>query len=590
MQPKPSMRRLTVEPPSFPSRFDDMEDLDKTLEQLQVYAYQLKAGRNATFNSMLRLPVDVIVEIFLQLANLHYPSDGRGTFKGYPYRWLSIMHVCKAWRNTALRIPLLWSYIVWYGIPARVEEFLHRSGDCPLTIVPSQEECPQSFYSPLRYGTSNTLNAAFIAEYAHRLREVRDIYLQTPHSNLSTTSKAMLPILHSLCASRRGVVGSYASTVVASHLAHLTVEHVNLASLPSLRILIGPTLTTLRVWFRDNQGAIPSQEWANALKEAISLEELWIGGSLRFQPDIEMNLAPTCRVILPKLRKLDLAPSTAESFRSCTDFLAHLACPPDVHVKLRSAENPNISREVFQLVSGRVSAFWARDNMRQHPKISSVSWGSSPRQILRFCEIATPSVLQAVDRWWCTPTPETITGAVTYKFYRTDPASSRYPPALSLCFKFGWREAYSLRKQRYLFEFPEFPLFSDLTHLTLDHLSAATSAWHGIAANCRAVTHLRIISPNLGEIENLITVLVSGHRQSPETIYLPQLEVLGIWTKKLGVNPLPRPDTRDPLEKAGRPIPKRLANALCFRKRRGLGPTVLQINGRDQSIPMEDNN
>ncbi|KAF9525264.1 hypothetical protein CPB83DRAFT_897136 [Crepidotus variabilis] len=83
--------------------------------------------------SILRLPADVLLEIFLLVRDIskRHAIDGAVVVG---HEWLRISHVCHLWRDVALRAPQLWSNII---IPARgpfrwSQEMLERSGHAVL--------------------------------------------------------------------------------------------------------------------------------------------------------------------------------------------------------------------------------------------------------------------------------------------------------------------------------------------------------------------------------------------------------------------------------------------------------------------------
>lgn len=89
-----------------------------------------------TINNLF--PTEIIGEIFLWVVREHrsvytdsfgWPSDVD------PHGWLGITHVCRRWRYIAVNLNELWTlFVIAPGNKARLEEFIRRSNQSPLTI------------------------------------------------------------------------------------------------------------------------------------------------------------------------------------------------------------------------------------------------------------------------------------------------------------------------------------------------------------------------------------------------------------------------------------------------------------------------
>lgn len=63
-----------------------------------------------------------------------FPADYAAAYSPRPYSWITLTHVCKAWRHLALSDSSLWTHIA-FTRPEVAQEVVNRSGDRPLTIT-----------------------------------------------------------------------------------------------------------------------------------------------------------------------------------------------------------------------------------------------------------------------------------------------------------------------------------------------------------------------------------------------------------------------------------------------------------------------
>ncbi|KAI0733434.1 hypothetical protein C8Q72DRAFT_813683 [Fomitopsis betulina] len=95
--------------------------IDKQLDQLRHSMRTLITNRNE-LAPVLRLPVELLSEIFVLNAATHEPDD---------LRWLHVASVCQYWRSVAIDSPRLWTCISFKAEPW-VALLLHRSKNMPL--------------------------------------------------------------------------------------------------------------------------------------------------------------------------------------------------------------------------------------------------------------------------------------------------------------------------------------------------------------------------------------------------------------------------------------------------------------------------
>ncbi|KAI0050021.1 hypothetical protein FA95DRAFT_1556145 [Auriscalpium vulgare] len=111
------------------ARLDSYEKIDK---QILVCADHdeirfLKAHRNA-LTPIARLPDALITTIFL-----FFRPEPIDSLKPSSSTWLSITHVCRAWRLASLECALLWTDIV-FDPPSLASAMLDRAKSAPLTV------------------------------------------------------------------------------------------------------------------------------------------------------------------------------------------------------------------------------------------------------------------------------------------------------------------------------------------------------------------------------------------------------------------------------------------------------------------------
>lgn len=103
-------------------------DIDDEIRRLNDYLCLLKSRRNSLCR-ISRLPPEVLSEVFLVFAEQLQVQD---RFK-VNFEWITITHVCRLWRETALQHGRLWGKIDLTK-PDRTEVFVDRSKGAPLAV------------------------------------------------------------------------------------------------------------------------------------------------------------------------------------------------------------------------------------------------------------------------------------------------------------------------------------------------------------------------------------------------------------------------------------------------------------------------
>ena len=101
-------------------------------------------GRINSIAPISKLPVEVLSEIFTQVAATHYANylECRYKMARYAvlppaYRWITISHVCRSWRNIALGAPRIWGHLILARATTASEEMFKRSKKAPLCVSAS---------------------------------------------------------------------------------------------------------------------------------------------------------------------------------------------------------------------------------------------------------------------------------------------------------------------------------------------------------------------------------------------------------------------------------------------------------------------
>ncbi|KAF9480808.1 hypothetical protein BDN70DRAFT_779421, partial [Pholiota conissans] len=101
-----------------------IQNIDYTVQQLEVYALGMKRQRNALV-SIGRLPPEVLSRVF-SFVREHSLKTATNESK---LRWLRVTQVSQHWRDVAIASPTLWTQIDNPIILYRswLEKFLERS-------------------------------------------------------------------------------------------------------------------------------------------------------------------------------------------------------------------------------------------------------------------------------------------------------------------------------------------------------------------------------------------------------------------------------------------------------------------------------
>ena len=103
-------------------------DIDSDIQRLNDCICSLKSRRNLLCR-ISRLPPEVLSQIFLVFAEQLQAQDRFKT----DFKWITITHVCRLWREIALRHGRLWGKID-SAREERARVFVERSNGAPLAV------------------------------------------------------------------------------------------------------------------------------------------------------------------------------------------------------------------------------------------------------------------------------------------------------------------------------------------------------------------------------------------------------------------------------------------------------------------------
>lgn len=246
MDPVVASSRRTFTPESLASARQSVEDdISHHLRRAQ----DLKCHLN-TLTYISVLPSELLREVFLHLAGIRGCGHLRPAYwrKRHPYRWIHVTHVCKQWREVALRCPTLWSHIAATTKVELVTAGLERSGALPLFVVLGQKprrtarsswEGPTSAWrSNIPTGMDTQITGKLVLS---QMQRIRTLWLSADPSHKVSLLKmlnAPAPLLESLL-----IIGNHADPA-SSCLEHDIERLLSRPDHPNLRRLHFQAFTT----------------------------------------------------------------------------------------------------------------------------------------------------------------------------------------------------------------------------------------------------------------------------------------------------------------------------------------------------------
>lgn len=110
----------------------------KHSEEWWFWFYPCSTGNQASHFPIPWLPPEILADIFYWYIIKVYRVGHTTLPYPNPYCWMAIRHVCRSWRQVALSVHKLSTYIC-LTCPAVVQDLLDRSGEMPLTVYGCRE-------------------------------------------------------------------------------------------------------------------------------------------------------------------------------------------------------------------------------------------------------------------------------------------------------------------------------------------------------------------------------------------------------------------------------------------------------------------
>ncbi|KAH9940823.1 uncharacterized protein BXZ73DRAFT_42496 [Epithele typhae] len=306
----------------------------KTIEaEIHIHASAISTlqTRYNALSPAVKLPPELLSEIFTHIAADCY--NERKTNSTSPvYKWITLGHVCRVWRNVALNTPRLWSRIVFTRKTEIIETMFSRSKKAPLWV--SAAIAPRDS----RLG--------FLEKIMVESSRLKEIQLLGPARSLqimATKWSEPADLLESLslsdsCSAEFGHFplsdGGVLPTLFSSETPHLRRLKIKWLSIAWTNPLFCPTLTNLTVISRsDSSFCLGSfSQLLQTLETLTCLRSLELNKSIPRLPDEELSVPDTWRspVDLPCLQSLTLNADALD----CANLLQHLTFPSDARLSV----------------------------------------------------------------------------------------------------------------------------------------------------------------------------------------------------------------------------------------------------------------
>ncbi|EPQ60163.1 hypothetical protein GLOTRDRAFT_134903 [Gloeophyllum trabeum ATCC 11539] len=277
----------------------------------------------------------------------------------YRLQWISICHVCRAWRTVALTCAVLWRRPFFFNAEL-TKLMLARSRDAELDIL----AC--SYHGSLTHTDTQALR--LVAPHMRRVRKV-DIVLSDVglHEFLNGAIDVPAPRLRYL-----SLQSFHSFRISARNLTLRLPSDIFQSNAPNLRTLrlrgwgvdwdspLLTMLTHLELQSVPARWRATVDEIVSALARLPSLERLGLASATRASADSEAPGAPPAA--LPRLAKLMLR----DEIGVCLALLERLAVPPGIPLSISCVWTPGTSQTVARLMQAVVRHFSA-DGARRPP-------------------------------------------------------------------------------------------------------------------------------------------------------------------------------------------------------------------------------
>ncbi|OJT10898.1 hypothetical protein TRAPUB_12582 [Trametes pubescens] len=292
-----------------------------------------------------RLPPEILSDIFTLVAVDYYQARRWHHFGStHAYKWITLTHVCRAWREIALNTPRLWSHIVLTQ-PNVAKQVLARSKKAPLWLSASLTHTDDQRAETLEVlmKESSRLKELHLTGPAHTVQALsakwrtsadllETINISSDFRQFDPASLLPAPPLSSQIFSGQ-----------TPKLRHLQIHRI---AVDWSNPLFCNTLRTLIIHAVYDNAPSPGEfsQLLDALEAMPLLETLRLNESIPRMPDDATQLSRNVQrtISLPHLRCIELFSDAIDS----ANLLRHISAPPE----LRLTVNGRTERGVADLV------------------------------------------------------------------------------------------------------------------------------------------------------------------------------------------------------------------------------------------------
>jgi hypothetical protein len=344
------------------SAFDDI-DHQLSLTNDARHLRSLKSYRNS-LTPVSRLPHILLTDIFILI---HQSERTDYLFSLHPQPCLQISHVCRAWRDSALQCPLLWTDIL-FRPPEWTPIMLERSRTAPLRvriIVEHQNLADDAFVSSVRLALSHIHHIRYLCiVLLDRFRDLGDL--------LSPLLTGSPDILKELILSSHSTFPNYIypSMENAPHLRHLKLDscHINWQRVSSVGNLTSLILHDIPIASRPSVEDILS-----VLQTMTKLEKLSLIQAISELPPSIRTLPPDD---IPPIRLQHLFDLYLTGFvLDCANLMRHLVMPRCKHLTVNAVTRWHIPEVALAVppLANIISSSFSQLERQELPYLASIN-------------------------------------------------------------------------------------------------------------------------------------------------------------------------------------------------------------------------
>jgi F-box-like len=357
------------------------------------HVQSFKSYRNS-LAPVSRLPYDLLTDIFILLhRTVTDPENTYDIFSLHSPSLLSpaclhISHVSRAWRNAALRCPLLWTNILFIP-PEWTAIMLERSQTAPLTVVIPIEDAiltSDAFKNSVRLALSRIRQIRYLSILLYNVVDLGDL--------LSPFPSGPFDILEGLNLSGRPFVLNhiYPSIEKALYLRSLVLQHC------SINWQLFPVVGNLTSLVLDITPLAPKPSVDNMLsilRTMSKLERLILIHAIPELPRVIRTLPPLTAAVPVKLEHLSYL-SLRGFAPDCANLMRYLDMPRCRQVKLKAGAIRRKQDVILAVpaLANFISSMFCRLDERERLYFASINGGGD---VFHSSGIAITVVRPVVD-------------------------------------------------------------------------------------------------------------------------------------------------------------------------------------------------